>query len=165
MMEMATQNSQWFTGKKVWIVRIDPGQDVLLTLQDFIREQEIQQGLIVMGYGTLSQVRLHWVTHNQFPTDNKFETWQDGFELMSMNGLIVEGTPHIHFTGATTKGAFGGHLEEGCISYVLVEVGIIELDGPPMTRVVVPVAKDAEGLQTMKTLGQNMAWLLKKIHA
>ena len=27
------------------------------------------------------------------------------------------------------------------------------------------VTKDAEGIQTMKTLGQNMAWLLKKLHA
>ena len=26
------------------------------------------------------------------------------------------------------------------------------------------VEEDDEGLQTMKTLGQNMAWLLKKIH-
>jgi len=26
------------------------------------------------------------------------------------------------------------------------------------------VLKDGEGIQTMKTLGQNMAWLLKKIH-
>ncbi|HYA14881.1 MAG TPA: flavodoxin family protein [Syntrophales bacterium] len=26
------------------------------------------------------------------------------------------------------------------------------------------VLKDEEGMQTMKTLGQNMAWLLKKIH-
>ncbi len=26
------------------------------------------------------------------------------------------------------------------------------------------VANDAEGLQTMRTLGENMAWLLKKIH-
>lgn len=26
------------------------------------------------------------------------------------------------------------------------------------------VENDAEGIQTMKTLGQNMAWLLKKIH-
>jgi multimeric flavodoxin WrbA len=25
------------------------------------------------------------------------------------------------------------------------------------------VEKDAEGIQTMKTLGQNMAWVLKKI--
>jgi hypothetical protein len=25
------------------------------------------------------------------------------------------------------------------------------------------VEKDAEGIQTMKTLGQNMAWLLKKV--
>ena len=27
------------------------------------------------------------------------------------------------------------------------------------------VAADEEGLRTMRTLGQNMAWLLKKIHA
>jgi multimeric flavodoxin WrbA len=27
------------------------------------------------------------------------------------------------------------------------------------------VMKDEEGIQTMKTLGQNMAWLLKKLHA
>ncbi len=27
------------------------------------------------------------------------------------------------------------------------------------------VESDAEGIQTMKTLGQNMAWLLKKLHA
>ena len=26
------------------------------------------------------------------------------------------------------------------------------------------VKNDSEGLQTMKTLGQNIAWLLKKIH-
>ena len=26
------------------------------------------------------------------------------------------------------------------------------------------VLKDAEGIQTMKTLGENMAWLLKKLH-
>ena len=26
------------------------------------------------------------------------------------------------------------------------------------------VLKDAEGIQTMKTLGENMAWLLKRLH-
>jgi len=26
------------------------------------------------------------------------------------------------------------------------------------------VSKDAEGIQTMKNLGKNMAWLLKKLH-
>ena len=27
------------------------------------------------------------------------------------------------------------------------------------------VEGDAEGIQAMKTLGQNMSWLLKKLHA
>jgi hypothetical protein len=31
-------------------------------------------------------------------------------------------------------------------------------------REVGEVLKDEEGVRTMKTLGQNMAWLLKKLH-
>jgi len=27
------------------------------------------------------------------------------------------------------------------------------------------VKEDKEGIETMRTLGQNMAWLLKKLHA
>ena len=138
-------NSQCFEGKKYWVVRVDPGKDVLLTIEEFIKEKGIIQGMVVMGYGTLSQVSQHWVTHNKFPTDNLFETWDGGFELLSMNGMIVAGSAHIHFTGASSKGAFGGHLEEGCICYVLTEIGILELDGPPMSKEMVTVAQDSEG--------------------
>lgn len=143
-------NSECFEGKKYWVVRVDPGKDVLLTIEDFIKEKGIVQGMIIMGYGTLSRVHMHWVTHNKFPTDNLFETWDGGFELMSMNGMIVEGKVHIHFTGASTKGAFGGHMEEGCICYVLAEIGILELDGPAMTKKMVPVAQDSEGKPVLK---------------
>jgi multimeric flavodoxin WrbA len=31
-------------------------------------------------------------------------------------------------------------------------------------RAIGEVEDDAEGIQTMRTLGRNMAWLLKKIH-
>lgn len=143
-------NSQCFESKKYWVVRVDPGEDVLLTIEEFIKEKGIVQGMVIMGYGTLSQVHMHWVTHNKFPTDNLFETWDGGFELMSMNGMIVEGKVHIHFTGASDKGAFGGHMEEGCICYVLTEIGILELDGPAMTKKMVPVAQDSEGIPVLK---------------
>ncbi len=136
---------QSFEGKKVWIVRIDPGEDVLISLNDFIKANGIKQGVVVMGYGTFSKVSLHWVTHNRFPASNRYDSWEDGIELMSMNGMIVDGKPHIHFTASTADGAFGGHVEEGCIVYVLCEVALIELDGPPMTRESVEVAKDSQG--------------------
>lgn len=143
-------SSQWFEGKKIWVVRVDPGKDVLLEIEKFIKEKGIVQGMVIMGYGTLSQVRMHWVTHNKFPTNNLFETWEGGYELMSMNGMIVDSKAHIHFTGASDKGAFGGHLEEGCICYVLTEIGIIELDGPPMSKEMVSLAEDSEGKPVLK---------------
>lgn len=146
----ADMNSQCFDGKKYWVIRVDPGKDVLLTIEEFIKEKGIVQGMVIMGYGTLSRVHMHWVTHNKFPTDNLFETWDGGFELMSMNGMIVEGKVHIHFTGASAKGAFGGHMEEGCICYVLTEIGILELDGPAMTKEMVSVAQDSEGKPVLK---------------
>ena len=138
-------DGQIFEGKKFWVVRIDPGEDILISLKSFIEEKGIRQALVVMGYGTLGKVRQHWVTHNRFPTENRYDEWEAGMEIMSMNGIIVEGKPHIHFTASTPDGAFGGHMEEGCICYVLCEVGIVELEGPQMTREVITIANDSQG--------------------
>ena len=134
-----------FDCKKVWIIRVDPGEDVLLSIRNFISQNGIKQGIVVMGYGTLSKVSMHWVTHNQFPPSNRYEKWEDGIEILSLNGIVVDGEPHIHFTASTSSGAFGGHMEEGCICYVLCEIGFIEVDGANMTRDYVPIATDSEG--------------------
>lgn len=138
-------DGQSFEGKRFWIVRVDPGEDVLISLKSFIKEKGIKQGIVIMGYGTFSKVSLHWVEHNRFPASNRFDEWEDGIELMSMNGTIVEGEPHIHFTASTPDGAFGGHMEEGCICYVLCEVGIVELEGVQMTREMAATATDSQG--------------------
>ena len=134
-----------FVGERIWVVRLDPGEDVLLSLRGFIRDKGIKQGAVVSAYGTFSKVRLHWVAHTRFPTDNLFEEREGGIELLSMNGMIVDGEPHIHFTASTPEGAFGGHLEEGCIVYVLCEVTLVELEGPKMRRIRAPAARDGKG--------------------
>jgi predicted DNA-binding protein with PD1-like motif len=134
-----------FLGNKIWVLRLDPGEDVLLSLRDIIRQKGIEQAVVISGYGTFARARLHWVAHNRFPTDNLFEEFEGGIELMSMNGMVVDGEPHIHFTAATPKGAFGGHLEEGCIVYVLCEVVLVELGGPRMRRVNAPAGRDESG--------------------
>lgn len=134
-----------FVGSVIWVVRIDPGEDVLASLKRFIEEKGIKQGSVLWGYGTLSKARLHWVTHNRFPPENKFDEREGGIELLGMNGLIVDGQPHIHFTASAPEGAFGGHLEEGCTCYILCEVGIAELRGPEMRREMTTLAHDEQG--------------------
>jgi predicted DNA-binding protein with PD1-like motif len=137
--------AEQFLGSKIWVVRLDPGEDALLSLKDLVRRKGIEQAVVVSGYGTFARARLHWVAHNRFPTDNLFEEFEDGIELMSMDGMVVDGEPHIHFTAATPRGAFGGHLEEGCIVYVLCEITLVELEGPKMKRLKAPVARDEKG--------------------
>ena len=134
-----------FEGKKLWVVRIDPGEDILISLKNFIKENDIKQGMVVMGYGTLAKVNMHWVCNNQWPPSNNYHEWEGGIEIMGMNGMIVDGKPHIHFTASTVAGGFGGHMEEGCICYVLCEVGILELEGAHMTREIASVATDDSG--------------------
>lgn len=119
---------------RIYILRVDPGEDVLESISSFLREAELRQAVVLGGYGTLAAYHLHWVTHNRIPTDNAFVRGEGGTEILGMNGLVVEGEPHIHVTLATLAGAYGGHMEPGCITYVTCEIFFAELVGRDLSR-------------------------------
>ncbi len=138
-------DSTSMTVKQIHIVRIDPGEDVLESIKRFLHESGVQQAVVMSGYGTLAAYHLHWVMHNRIPTQNQFRKGEGGIELLSMNGLVVEGVPHIHIALSTPEGAFGGHLEPGCIAYVLCEVFLAEVEGAALHYARVPVAVEGMG--------------------
>jgi predicted DNA-binding protein with PD1-like motif len=119
---------------RIHILRVDPGDDVLESINSFLRGTALRQAVVLGGYGTLSAYHLHWVTHNHIPTDNAFVRGEGGAEILGMNGLVVEGEPHIHMTLATPAGAYGGHMEPGCITYVTCEVFFAEVVGRHLSR-------------------------------
>jgi predicted DNA-binding protein with PD1-like motif len=139
-MEFASMNLS-----RIHILRVDPGEDVLESIQKFLKKANIRQAVVLGGYGTLAAYHLHWVTHNRIPTDNTFGQGEGGIEILSMNGLVVEGEPHIHMALSTPDGAFGGHLEPGCTAYVLCEVFFAEVEGVTLSRRRVPVAVEGMG--------------------
>jgi len=120
--------------KRIHILRVDPGEDVLASVKAFLAAGGVRQAVVMGGYGTLAAHHLHWVTHNRIPTDNTFGRAEGGIEILAMNGLVVEGVPHIHVALSTPEGAYGGHLEEGCVAYVLCEVFLAEIEGVELTR-------------------------------
>src|SRR3990172_9429368 len=99
---------------RIHILRIDPGEDVLECVQAFLGDKAVNQAVVLGGYGTLAAHHLHWVRDNHLPAANLYERGEGGIEILSMNGLVVEGQAHIHVTLSTPKGAYGGHLEPGC---------------------------------------------------
>ncbi len=146
-MEFATMDV-----KRIHILRIDPGEDVLDSVNRFLKETNVRQAVVLGGYGTLAAYHLHWVTHNRIPTDNVFGRGEGGIEILSMNGLVVDGEPHIHVALSTQDGAFGGHLEPGCIAYVLCEVFFAQVEGVELRRRRVPVVVEGMGEGTVPRL-------------
>ena len=126
--------------EKIHILRVDPGEDVLLSVKKFLGETGLRQAVVMGGYGTLAEYHLHWVKHNRIPPVNTYGKGEGGIEILAMNGLVVEGEPHIHVALSTLAGAFGGHLEEGCIAYVLCEIFFAEVSGTTLNRQHVPVS-------------------------
>jgi predicted DNA-binding protein with PD1-like motif len=147
--------SMAFNVKRIHIVRIDPGEDVLCSLKDFLQKADMRQGIVVGGYGTLAAHHLHWVIHNRIPSENIFRRAEAGIEILGMSGLVVDGEPHIHVTLATPNGAYGGHMEEGCKAYVLCEVFVAEIQGGRLSRRRVAVAVPGMGEGTVPRLSSS----------
>ncbi len=137
---------------RVHILRVDPGEDVLGAVKDFLGKTAIRQAIVMGGYGTLAAHSLHWVTHNRIPTENAFGRAEAGIEILAMNGLVVDGDPHIHVTLATQQGAYGGHMEPGCKAYVLCEIFFAEVEGKTLARERVPVDVPEMGKGTVSRL-------------
>jgi len=146
-MEFASMNLS-----RIHILRVDPGEDVLESVQTLLKEASIRQAVVLGGYGTLAAYHLHWVPHNRIPTENAFGRGEGGIEILAMNGLVVDGEPHIHVALSTPDGAFGGHLEPGCTAYVLCEVFFAEVEGVALSRRRVPVAVEGMGEGTVSRL-------------
>jgi len=131
--------------EKMHVLQIDPGEDVLECVKQFLKDQEIEQAVVTGGFGTLAAYHLHWVKHNRLPTENVFAAGEDGIEILAMNGMVTDGDPHIHVTLSTQNGAFGGHLENGCIAYVLCEIFFAEVSGKTVHNRTVPIEIEEMG--------------------
>lgn len=130
---------------KVHILRVDPGEDILASIEHFIAQSHLRQAVVLGGYGTMAAYHLHWVTHNRIPTENIFRKGEGGIEILAMNGLVVDGKPHVHIALATPAGGLGGHLEPGCIAYVVCEIFFGEVEGITLTRQQTAVSVEGMG--------------------
>jgi hypothetical protein len=56
-------------------------------------------------------------------------------EIVGMAGVIADYHVHCHLTLCDRRGAFGGHLEEGCRVLSLAEIAILKLGRLKMKRI------------------------------
>lgn len=129
---------------RVFVLRLKPGDDVLCRLELFCHENGIASGAVLCGIGSLRAAR--------FLTPVPQPEKQAGFgygdmiklpgpiELLGMSGAICADSEsnvslHIHCTFSDGVGkSYGGHLAEGNLVLLTLEIVLAEITGVGMTR-------------------------------
>lgn len=123
-------------------VKIEPGKDLLECLVNIVNKLEVKTGVIVSAVGSLEKGRLRNVKRfpASFPirrTDRLYSSIDGPLEILSLSGNISQSENgktiiHAHITVSYVKDGevivLGGHLIEGNLTYVMVELFILELD-------------------------------------
>jgi hypothetical protein len=143
---------------RVFVVRIDDGEDMLISLHQFINDKSIQAGSILF-LGALMNGRM--VTGPEepvIPPVPHFVMFEGGWEVFGI-GTIYPGEcgPHIHYHASVGRSghALTGCLREKAITYLIVEAVILEFNGlsarrefDKKTQVHLPVLGKEEGIAT-----------------
>jgi predicted DNA-binding protein with PD1-like motif len=140
---------------RVFVVRIDDGEDMLISLCQFINDKSIQAGTILF-LGALMNGRM--VTGPEepvIPPVPHFVMFEGGWEVFGVGTIYPgESGPHIHYHASVGRSghALTGCLREKAITYLIVEAVIMEFNGlsarrefDKRTQVHLPVLGKEEG--------------------
>jgi hypothetical protein len=112
-----------------------PGEMLLESIQAALQAQGITNGAVVSGIGTLKTCRMHYILHTGFPPQDSIFTLNKPLELLSVNGLIADGEPHLHIVVSCGEDeVYGGHLEPGSEVLYLAEIAILVFNPHQMVR-------------------------------
>jgi predicted DNA-binding protein with PD1-like motif len=122
---------------RIFYLRIDHGEDLLVSLQQFVREKNISAGFIHL-LGALREGSI--VTGPKepvLPPDPLYQYYDGCWEVIGLATITsAKGQPHIHIHASIGKGSsvLTGCLREKGTTYIIIEAVIIELTGIDIIR-------------------------------
>jgi predicted DNA-binding protein with PD1-like motif len=114
--------------ERVVVLRFKYNVDLLAELERMVKEQKIQNGVILNGWGSVTGYQIHQVSNRTFPSKNTFvKDPTKPADIAAMSGYVLNGRLHPHITLATPEKAFGGHLEPGTtvFTFAVVTIGVL----------------------------------------
>jgi hypothetical protein len=122
---------------EIVVVRLTYGELLLESLQEICRQRRIRDGVILTGFGSLTDVAVSGAVGASFPPRKFYQRTQPrGVEVLAMAGVIANYHVHCHLVLTDRKQAFGGHLEKGCRVLSLAEIVLMRVDGIKLARLV-----------------------------
>ncbi len=119
--------------KRMVMVRIDPGDDILAALETAVEREGIRNGMIVNGLGSSRSHHYHVVASNEIPPEESFPRAEAPRDIVSFSGLIIDGRVHAHVCLSDDKQAEGGHLEPGTRALTFAIIAIADFGNADFT--------------------------------
>jgi hypothetical protein len=98
------------------------------------REENISNGVVVSGIATFDVANFQMTTTTGYPIGYHVEHLEEPLELVSLNGTIINGEPHIHGVISNASETWAGHILDGCRILYLGEMVIQEIKSPELIR-------------------------------
>lgn len=121
---------------RIVVIRVKNKVDLLHGIEDMVKKEHIQNGVILAGIGSLRGYHVHQINNRDFPTRNIFtKALTTPCDLVGMNGYIVNGVVHAHMSLGTGEKAINGHLEPGTevFTYAIVTIGV--MNGTDLSKI------------------------------
>ena len=120
---------------EVVVIALEPGELLLESIREAVRRCGIKSGAVVSGIGTLKTCRMHYINDVTFPPADTIFSLEKPLELLSINGLIADGEPHLHIVvSCGSNEVYAGHLEEASEVAYLAEIAVLAFNDLTMAR-------------------------------
>jgi len=84
--------------KEVYRVLLDRDALLLESINDVIKQNDIQDGHVLISAGSVQECTYHYVTSTAIKPKNEHKTVKGPFEILSAGGIIAAGQPHRELT-------------------------------------------------------------------
>jgi predicted DNA-binding protein with PD1-like motif len=130
--EVQTQSSDF---ERIVVVRLRNGVDVLEGIRKAVARENIQNGVILTGIGSVTSYNLHAVDNTDFPPEEVFYEDDGPYDLIASQGYVINGRVHAHITLSDEDQSIGGHLEPGTrvFTFYIATIGVF-VEGIDISR-------------------------------
>lgn len=117
--ENSKSNAMVSSSMQVSVIRLRPMEDLKKSLENFVKENQIEAGIVLTCVGSLQ------ASHLRLANQPQGTTFEGKKEIVSLVGTLALSGSHLHLSISDSTGkTVGGHLLEGCLVYTTAEIAI-----------------------------------------
>ena len=114
--------------KNLIFIRLNPGDDILASLNEAVEKKNIKNAVILSGIGSTVSHHFHVVSSLANPPKIDFTKEEKPSDIVNIDGIIINGRVHAHITLSDKDIAYGGHLEPGARVLTFSVITLAEVD-------------------------------------